>query len=78
MSIPSGKGWILSLPDVPGNIWKKFLKIADSDKYVNVLDTFFKVGFRSKATALRNFKEYTGMLPSEYLQLKLKQKTKMP
>lgn len=56
----------------------EFLKIADSDKYVNVLDTFFKVGFRSKATALRNFKEYTGMLPSEYLQLKLKQKTKMP
>ena len=47
----------------------EFLKIADSDKYVNVLDTFFKVGFRSKATALRNFKEYTGMLPSEYLQM---------
>lgn len=56
----------------------EFLKIADSDKYVNVLDTFFKVGFRSKATALRNFKEYTGMLPSEYLQLKLKKKTKTP
>ena len=54
----------------------EFLKIEDSDKYVNVLDTFFKVGFRSKATALRNFKEYTGMLPSEYLQLKLKKKTK--
>lgn len=56
----------------------EFLKIADSDNYVNVLDTFFKVGFRSKATALRNFKEYTGMLPSEYLQLKLKKKTKTP
>lgn len=56
----------------------EFLKIADSDKYINVLDTFFKVGFRSKATALRNFKEYTGMLPSEYLQLKLKKKTKTP
>ncbi|WP_294142191.1 helix-turn-helix domain-containing protein [uncultured Sanguibacteroides sp.] len=56
----------------------EFLKIADSDKYVNVLDTFFKVGFRSKATALRNFKEYTGMLPSEYLQLRLKKKTKTP
>ena len=56
----------------------EFLKIADSDKYVNVLDTFFKVGFRSKATALRNFKEYTGMLPSEYLQIKLKKKTKTP
>lgn len=54
----------------------EFLKIADSDKYVNVLDTFFKVGFRSKATALRNFKEYTGMLPSEYLQQKTKKDTK--
>ena len=55
---------------------KEFLKIADSDKYVNVLDAFFKVGFRSKATALRNFKEYTGMLPSEYLQQKTKKNTK--
>lgn len=54
----------------------EFLKIADSDKYVNVLDTFFKVGYRSKATALRNFKEYTGMLPSEYLQQKTKKDTK--
>lgn len=56
----------------------EFLKIADSDKYVNVSDTFFKVGFRSKATALRNFKEYTGMLPSEYLQLKLTKGIKTP
>lgn len=53
-----------------------FLKIVDSDKYINVLDTFFKVGFRSKATALRNFKEYTGMLPSEYLQQKNGEETK--
>ena len=54
----------------------EFLNIADSDKYVNVLDTFFKVGFRSKATALPNFKEYTGMLPSEYLQQQTKKDTK--
>lgn len=50
----------------------EFLKIADSSCYINIQDTFFQVGFRSKATALRNFKEYTGMLPSEYLQHKLK------
>lgn len=53
----------------------EFLKIADSNRFVNVSDTFFKVGFRSKATALRNFKEYTGMLPSEYLQQKDKKDT---
>ncbi len=48
----------------------EFLKIADNGNLISVQDTFFSVGFRSKMTALRYFKEYTGMTPSEYLQLK--------
>lgn len=51
----------------------EFLKIANGDKRVNILETFFEVGFRSKMTALRNFREYTGMTPSEYLRQSLDQ-----
>ena len=46
----------------------EFLKIADSDRRINIQDTFFRVGFRSHMTALRYFREYTGTTPSEYLQ----------
>lgn len=54
----------------------EFLKIADNGSLISVQDTFFSVGFRSKMTALRYFKEYTGMTPSEYLQLKFPKETK--
>lgn len=32
----------------------------------NIQEVFFEVGYRSKATAYRNFKEYVGEAPSEY------------
>ena len=46
----------------------EFIKIADSGKLVNVQDTFFEVGFRSKMTALRYFRQYTGATPTEYIK----------
>lgn len=44
-----------------------FCCIAEDGKVKSVQDAFFLVGFRSKETALRSFKKYTGSLPSEYL-----------
>lgn len=44
-----------------------FCRIAEDGKVKSVQDAFFLVGFRSKETALRSFKKYTGFLPSEYL-----------
>lgn len=35
---------------------------------VNTLQLFYEVGFRSKSTALRNFRLYMGCTPSEYMQ----------
>lgn len=46
----------------------EFLKIARTDSRISIQDTFFRVGFRSKITALRYFREYTGSTPSEYLR----------
>ena len=46
----------------------EFLKIAATDRRINIQDTFFNVGFRSKNTALRYFRKLTGTIPSEYLQ----------
>lgn len=43
------------------------LKIVDSGKRVNVQDVFFSVGFRSRETALRSFKKYTGVSPTDYI-----------
>ncbi|MFV0587831.1 helix-turn-helix domain-containing protein [Bacteroides reticulotermitis] len=39
------------------------IRNRESDSYQ---DAFYDVGFRSRATALRNFKQYTGKTPSEY------------
>lgn len=44
-----------------------FCRMAEEGKVSSVQDAFFHVGFRSKETALRSFKKYTGFLPSEYL-----------
>lgn len=46
----------------------EFLKLADSGQVSSVQDAFFQVGFRSRETALRCFKKYTGALPSDYLR----------
>lgn len=45
----------------------EFLKIAENDPRISIQDTFFRVGFRSKNTALRYFHKETGTTPSDYL-----------
>lgn len=46
----------------------EFIQIIEQQGSGNYLQTFFDVGFRSKTTALRNFREFIGMTPSEYFQ----------
>ena len=46
-----------------------YVNFADLMNRHRVQDAFFHVGFRSKETALRCFKKYTGSLPSEYLMM---------
>lgn len=54
------------------NIYINSLRIEDfinrvkDEKPENYQDVFYNVGFRSRSTALRNFKQYTGKTPSEY------------
>lgn len=43
-----------------------FIRRIQNKESTNYQDTFYAVGFRSRATALRNFKQYTGKTPSEY------------
>lgn len=43
-----------------------FLELMDKHPHMNMQDAFFEAGYRSRMTALRNFKEYMGMGPSEY------------
>lgn len=50
----------------------EFIRIIEQQGEGNYLHTFFDVGFRSKATALRNFREFTGMTPTEYFQQQVK------
>lgn len=47
---------------------EEFMKIINTKPRLNIQEEFFKVGFRSKVTALRHFKEYTGLTPTEYLR----------
>lgn len=44
-----------------------FCRMAEEGRMGSVQDALFRVGFRSKETALRCFKKYTGMLPSKYV-----------
>lgn len=46
-----------------------FIRITQQQKDTNYTQTFFNVGFRSKTTALRNFKEITGAIPTEYFKV---------
>ncbi len=43
-----------------------FLQLVESGQIRNFQEAFFEVGFRSRSTALRNFRQYTGTTPSEY------------
>lgn len=52
----------------------EFLKLADAGRVVSVQDTFFYVGFRSRETALRCFKKYVGMSPTDYLRRQMASK----
>lgn len=45
----------------------EFLRLADSGQITSIQDAFFQVGFQSYETALRCFKKYTGILPTDYL-----------
>lgn len=45
----------------------EFLKAVHADPRISIQDTFFRVGFRSKNTALRYFHQETGTTPSDYL-----------
>lgn len=45
-----------------------FIRRIREQESANYQDAFYDVGFRSRATALRNFKQHTGKTPSEYFQ----------
>ncbi len=45
-----------------------FIQLVESNQALNFQEAFFDAGFRSRATALRNFRQITGMIPSEYFQ----------
>jgi AraC-like DNA-binding protein len=47
-----------------------FLQQIESGQSDNFQEAFFFVGFRSRVTALRNFRQFVGMTPSEYFQKK--------
>ncbi|MEG1949297.1 MAG: AraC family transcriptional regulator [Odoribacter sp.] len=47
---------------------KEFIYIIEHQKINGIHETFFDVGFRSKVTATRYFRQQTGSTPSEYLQ----------
>ncbi|TWV12341.1 helix-turn-helix transcriptional regulator [Bacteroidaceae bacterium HV4-6-C5C] len=44
----------------------EFIRLINNKESANYQDAFYDVGFRSRATAHRNFKRYTGKTPSEY------------
>jgi len=43
-----------------------FIRRIQTKESANYQDAFYDAGFRSRATAFRNFKQYTGKTPSEY------------
>jgi YesN/AraC family two-component response regulator len=45
---------------------RDFIQQVESNQVANFQEAFFDAGFRSRATALRNFRQITGMIPSEY------------
>lgn len=59
---------------VAGYRIRAFCAEAQQGKVVSIQETFFKVGFRNRATALNQFKKQIGTTPSEYLKSIYKQK----
>lgn len=47
-----------------------FILQIESGKTTNFQEAFFEAGFRSRSTALRNFRLFTGATPSEYFRRK--------
>ena len=47
-----------------------FIDQIESGVIKNYQDAFFLAGFRSRSTALRNFRQFTGTTPSEYFRTK--------
>lgn len=47
-----------------------FLQQIESGQSANFQEAFFFAGYRSRATAFRNFQQLTGLSPSEYFQKK--------
>lgn len=45
---------------------KDFIQRIENKESDNYQNAFYDAGFRSRATALRNFKQFTGKTPSEY------------
>lgn len=45
---------------------EEFIRLVRDNPSANYQDVFYDVGFRSRTTALRNFKQYTGNTPSDY------------
>jgi AraC-like DNA-binding protein len=46
----------------------EYIKIIEKGEEGNLLEPFKRVGYRSKATALRNFRLYKGTTPTEYFK----------
>lgn len=53
-----------------------FVDTLNNNQPINTQQLFYEVGFRSKSTALRNFRLYMGCTPSEYIQQAAEQKKK--
>lgn len=53
---------------------REFLDIVERQEISGIHETFFDVGFRSKSTAIRYFRQQTGTSPSEYLQRRMESK----
>lgn len=53
---------------------KAFTEAISNNKSVNTQELFYEAGFRSKSTALRNFRLYMGCAPGEYIQRITEQK----
>lgn len=47
-----------------------FLQQVEAGELENFQEAFYFAGFRSRGTALRNFRQFTGMIPSDYFQKK--------
>lgn len=51
-----------------------FVKEVESGNAINTQQLFYEVGFRSRSTALRNFRLYIGCTPGEYIHKVAEQK----